>query len=96
MNYPALGQFRKVIPGSTTNQDVTISLNAKANQSGIMLRSRLGNIGYKTGNLTLSTENEAICCPYSNSFDKRIEADHKLMVVQYQARINHLDLDVEV
>ncbi|WP_176691564.1 phage tail spike protein [Streptococcus pneumoniae] len=54
--YPALGQFGKVIPGSTTNQDVTISFYAKANNNGIMLRSRLGNIGYKTGNVTLSTE----------------------------------------
>ncbi|HEV3775300.1 TPA: peptidase S74, partial [Streptococcus pneumoniae] len=56
VTYPALGQFGKVIPGSTTNQDVTISFYAKANKNGIMLRSRLGNIGYKTGNVTLSTE----------------------------------------
>ncbi|VRC92092.1 PblB, putative [Streptococcus pneumoniae] len=53
VTYPALGQFGKVIPGSTTNQDVTISFYAKANKNGIMLRSRLGNIGYKTGNVTL-------------------------------------------
>ncbi|VPL63201.1 PblB, putative [Streptococcus pneumoniae] len=56
VTYPALGQFGKVITGSTTNQDVTISFYAKANKNGIMLRSRLGNIGYKTGNVTLSTE----------------------------------------
>ncbi|HIH3056807.1 TPA: phage head spike fiber domain-containing protein [Streptococcus pneumoniae] len=56
VTYPALGQFGKVIPGSTTNQGVTISFYAKANKNGIMLRSRLGNIGYKTGNVTLSTE----------------------------------------
>ncbi|VOP67508.1 PblB [Streptococcus pneumoniae] len=56
VTYPAQGQFGKVIPGSTTNQDVTISFYAKANKNGIMLRSRLGNIGYKTGNVTLSTE----------------------------------------
>ncbi|VMH34838.1 phage hyaluronidase [Streptococcus pneumoniae] len=56
VTYPAPGQFGKVIPGSTTNQDVTISFYAKANKNGIMLRSRLGNIGYKTGNVTLSTE----------------------------------------
>ncbi|HET2830558.1 TPA: tail fiber domain-containing protein [Streptococcus pneumoniae] len=56
VTYPALGQFGKVIPGSTTNQDVTISFYAKVNKNGIMLRSRLGNIGYKTGNVTLSTE----------------------------------------
>ncbi|HEU9850728.1 TPA: peptidase S74, partial [Streptococcus pneumoniae] len=52
VTYPVLGQFGKVIPGSTTNQDVTISFYAKANKNGIMLRSRLGNIGYKTGNVT--------------------------------------------
>ncbi|HHM0984999.1 phage tail spike protein, partial [Streptococcus pneumoniae] len=51
-----LNATKKVIPGSTTNQDVTISFYAKANKNGIMLRSRLGNIGYKTGNVTLSTE----------------------------------------
>ncbi|HEW7296254.1 TPA: peptidase S74, partial [Streptococcus pneumoniae] len=56
VTYPVLGQFGKVIPGSTTNQDVTISFYAKANKNGIILRSRLGNIGYKTGNVTLSTE----------------------------------------
>ncbi|HHG8269847.1 TPA: peptidase S74, partial [Streptococcus pneumoniae] len=37
VTYPALGQFGKVIPGSTTNQDVTISFYAKANKNGIML-----------------------------------------------------------
>ena len=56
VTYPALGRFEKVIPGSTTNQDVTITFYAKANKNGIMLRSRLGNIGYKNGNVTLSTE----------------------------------------
>ena len=56
ITYPALGQFGKVIAGSTTNQDVTISFYAKANKNGIMLKSRLGNIWYKTGNVTLSTE----------------------------------------
>ena len=55
ITYPALGQFGKVILGSTTNQDVTISFYAKASTNGIMLRSRLGYIG-KTGNVTLSTE----------------------------------------
>ena len=55
ITYPALGQFGKVIFGSTTNQDVTITFYAKANKSGIMLMSRLGYIG-KTGNVTLSTE----------------------------------------
>ena len=56
ITYPALGQFGKVIAGSTTNQDITITFYAKANKNGIMLRSRLGNIWYKTGNVTLSTE----------------------------------------
>ena len=55
ITYPALGQFGKVIFGSTTNQDVTISFYAKASKNGIMLMSRLGYIG-KTGNVTLSTE----------------------------------------
>ena len=56
ITYPALGQYGKNVPGSMTNQDVTISFYAKASKNGIMLRSRLGNIGYKTGNVTLSTE----------------------------------------
>ena len=56
VTYPALGQFGKVVFGSTTNQDVTITFYAKANKNGIMLKSRLGNIGYKNGNVTLSTE----------------------------------------
>jgi len=56
VTYPALGQFGKVVFGSTTNQDVTITFYAKANKNGIMLRSRLGNIGYKNGNVILSTE----------------------------------------
>ena len=56
ITYPALGQFGKVVFGSTTNQDVTITFYAKANKNGIMLRSRLGNIGYKNGNVILSTE----------------------------------------
>lgn len=56
ITYPAFGQFGKVISGSTTNQDVTISFYAKASKNGILLRSRLGNINYKTGNVILSTE----------------------------------------
>ena len=56
ITYPALGQYGKNVPGSMTNQDVTISFYAKASKNGIMLRSRLGNIGYKIGNVTLSTE----------------------------------------
>ena len=56
ITYPALGQYGKNVPGSMTNQDVTISFYAKASKNGIMLRSRLGNIGYKSGNVTLSAE----------------------------------------
>ncbi len=56
ITYPALGQFGTVIAGSTTNKDVTITFYAKANKNGIMLKSRLGNIWYKNGNVTLSTE----------------------------------------
>ena len=56
ITYPAFGQFGKNVPGSMTNQDVTISFYAKASKNGIMLRSRLGNIGYKSGNVILSTE----------------------------------------
>ena len=56
ITYPALGQYGKNVPGSMTNQDVTISFYAKASKNGIMLRSRLGNINYKTGNVILSTE----------------------------------------
>ena len=56
ITYPALGQYGKNVPGSMTNQDVTISFYAKASKNGIMLRSRLGNIGYKSGNVILSTE----------------------------------------
>ena len=56
ITYPAFGQFGKNVPGSMTNQDVTISFYAKASKNGIMLRSRLGNINYKTGNVILSTE----------------------------------------
>ena len=56
ITYSAFGQFGKNVPGSMTNQDVTISFYAKASKNGIMLRSRLGNINYKTGNVILSTE----------------------------------------
>ena len=56
ITYPAFGRFGKVVYGSTTNQDVTITFYARANKNGIMLRSCLGNIGYKNGNVILSTE----------------------------------------
>jgi phage minor structural protein len=56
ITYPATGQYGKVAPGSMTNQDVTISFYAKAEKAGTILRSRLGNIGFKDGNVTLTTE----------------------------------------
>ena len=56
ITYPAIGQYGKVVPGSMTNQDVTISFYAKAEKAGTILRSRLGNIGFKDGNVTLTTE----------------------------------------
>lgn len=68
ITYPALGQFGKVIFGSTTNQDVTISFYAKASTNGIMLRSRLGNINYKTGNVILSTEIKRYVVPIPKSW----------------------------
>ncbi|WP_221763073.1 phage tail spike protein, partial [Streptococcus cristatus] len=54
ITYPATGQYGKVAPGSMTNQNVTISFYAKAENAGTILRSRLGNIGYKDGNVTLT------------------------------------------
>lgn len=56
ITYPATGQYGKVAPGSMTNQDVTISFYAKAEKAGTILRSRLGNIGFKDGNVSLTTE----------------------------------------
>ena len=56
ITYPATGQYGKVAPGSMTNQDVTISFYAKAEKAGTILRSRLGYIGFKDGNVTLTTE----------------------------------------
>lgn len=56
ITYPATGQYGKVAPGSMSNQDVTLSFYAKAEKGGTILRSRLGNIGFKDGNVTLTTE----------------------------------------
>ena len=56
ITYPATGQYGKVAPGSMTNQDVTISFYAKAEKAGTILRTRLGNIGFKDGNVSLTTE----------------------------------------
>lgn len=56
ITYPATGQYGKVVPGSMTNQDVTISFYAKAEKAGTILRSRLGNIWFKDGNVILTAE----------------------------------------
>lgn len=56
ITYPATGQYGKVAPGSMTNQDVTISFYAKAEKAGTILRTRLGNIWFKDGNVSLTTE----------------------------------------
>lgn len=56
ITYPATGQYGKVATGSMTNHDVTISFYAKAEKAGTILRSRLGNIGFKDGNVSLTTE----------------------------------------
>lgn len=56
ITYPAIGQYGKVAPGSMTNQDVTISFYAKAEKAGTILRTRLGNIWFKDGNVSLTTE----------------------------------------
>lgn len=56
ITYPATGQYGKVVPGSMTNQEVIISFYAKAENAGTILRSRLGNIWFKDGNVTLTTE----------------------------------------
>lgn len=56
ITYPATGQYGKVALGSMTNQEVTISFYAKAEKAGTILRSRLGNIWFKDGNVTLTEE----------------------------------------
>ena len=56
ITYPAIGQYGKVAPGSMANQDVTISFYAKAEKAGTILRSRLGNIWFKDGNVALTEE----------------------------------------
>lgn len=56
ITYPAIGQYGKVVPGSVSNQDVTISFYAKAEKGGTILRSRLGNIWFKDGNVSLTEE----------------------------------------
>lgn len=68
ITYPATGQYGKVAPGSMTNQDVTISFFAKAEKAGTILRSRLGNIWFKDGNVTLTTEVKRYVVKFSRAW----------------------------
>ena len=68
ITYPATGQYGKVAPGSMTNQDVTISFYAKAENAGTILRSRLGNIWFKDGNVTLTTEAKRYVVKFSKAW----------------------------
>lgn len=68
ITYPATGQYGKVVPGSMTNQDVTISFYAKAENAGTILRSRLGNIWFKDGNVTLTTEVKRYVVKFSRAW----------------------------
>lgn len=68
ITYPATGQYGKVAPGSMTNQEVTISFYAKAENTGTILRSRLGNIWFKDGNVTLTTEVKRYVVKFSRAW----------------------------
>ena len=68
ITYPALGQYGKVAPGSMTNQDVIISFYAKAEKAGTILRSRLGYIWFKDGNVTLTTEVKRYVVKFSRAW----------------------------
>ena len=68
ITYPATGQYGKVAPGSMTNQEVTISFYAKAENAGTILRSRLGNIWFKDGNVTLTTEVKRYVVKFSRTW----------------------------
>lgn len=68
ITYPAIGQYGKVAPGSMTNQEVTISFYAKAENAGTILRSRLGNIWFKDGNVTLTTEVKRYVVKFSRAW----------------------------
>ena len=68
ITYPATGQYGKVVPGSMSNQDVTISFYAKAEKAGTILRSRLGNIWFKDGNVTLTTEVKRYVVKFSRAW----------------------------
>ena len=68
ITYPATGQYGKVAPRSMTNQEVTISFYAKAEKDGTILRSRLGNIWFKDGNVTLTTEVKRYVVKFSRAW----------------------------
>ena len=68
ITYPATGQYGKVAPGSMTNQDVTISFYAKAEKAGTILQSRLGYIGFRDGNVTLTTEVKRYVVKFSRAW----------------------------
>ena len=68
ITYPATGQYGKVAPGSMTNQDVTISFYAKAENAGTILRSRLGNIRFKDGNVALTAEVKRYVVKFSRAW----------------------------
>lgn len=68
ITYPATGQYGKVAPGSMTNQEVTISFYAKAENAGTILRSRLGNIWFKDGNVTLTAEVKRYVVKFSRAW----------------------------
>ena len=68
ITYPATGQYGKVAPGSMTNQDVTISFYAKAENAGTILQSRLGYIGFRDGNVTLTTEVKRYVVKFSRAW----------------------------
>lgn len=68
ITYPATGQYGKVASGSMTNQEVTISFYAKAENAGTILRSRLGNIWFKDGNVTLTTEVKRYVVKFSRAW----------------------------
>lgn len=68
ITYPAIGQYGKEVPGSMANQDVTISFYARAEKVGTILQSRLGNIWFNDGNVTLTTEVKRYVVKFSRAW----------------------------
>ena len=68
ITYPAIGQYGKEVPGSMANQDVTISFYARAEKVGTILQSRLGYIGFRDGNVTLTTEVKRYVVKFSRTW----------------------------